>query len=497
MGHDPGLLLSRAANIQSIQIALDVAAGDRIDASWIRPPAVAGTWYPGEPDDLAASVDGYLAGVRQLDGSPLGLIVPHAGYRYSGAIAASGFKQLSGAQIGTAVVIAADHQPPLSQPISVWARGGFETPLGVLPVDEQTADRLLEHDGRIRFDPNSHALEHPIEIELPFLKRVLPDCRIVPILMMSDADDETVDLLSAALDSALPEAGVVVIASSDLSHYPSYDDAVRTDRATLRAIELGEPGAVRQTIRRSMKAGVRGLATCACGEAPILVAMKVAQARGATHATLLDYANSGDAEVDLRAQVVGYGSVMFWRHLPPSLDRTQQQVLLRIARSEVEAQVRMQPADEAAPEDPGLRRLSAVFVTLRVRGELRGCIGQLRADTELYQAVAEKATAAASADPRFTALGENELADLTVEISVLSPLQRVAYPEDIEVGRHGLAIFDQGKKGVLLPKVATERGWGRRQLLENTSLKAGLPADSWKGAAAVYRFETLEIVEAG
>jgi len=458
---------------------------------------VAGTWYPGEPDDLAASVDGYLASVRQLDGSPLGLIVPHAGYRYSGAIAAAGFKQLCGAEIGTAVVIAADHQPPLSQPISVWARGGFETPLGVLPVDEQTADRLLGHDTRIRFDPESHSLEHPIEIELPFLKRVLPECRIVPILMRSDADDETVDLLSVALQSALPAAGAVVIASSDLSHYPGYEDAVRTDRATLRAIELGEPSLVRQAIRRSMEAGVPGLATCACGEAPILVAMKVARARGATHTTLLDYANSGDAEVDRRGQVVGYGALMLWRLLPPSLDPAQQQVLLRIARSAAEAEVRRQPASAVSPEDPALHRLSAVFVTLRVGGELRGCIGQLRADTELYLAVAEKATAAASSDPRFPALSEAELADLTVEISVLSPLQRVAGPEEIEVGRHGLAIFDQGKKGVLLPKVASERGWGRRELLESTCVKAGLPADGWKGEAAVYRFETLEIVESG
>jgi len=170
---------------------------------------------------------------------------------------------------------------------------------------------------------------------------------------------------------------------------------------------------------------------------------------------------------------------------------------LRIARSAAEAQVRMQTATEVPPEDPALRRLSAVFVTLRVRGELRGCIGQLKADTELYQAVAEKATAAAASDPRFPALGEDELADLTVEISVLSPLQRVGRPEEIEIGRHGLAIFDQGKKGVLLPKVASERGWGRRELLESTCLKAGLPADSWKGEAAVYRFETLEVVETG
>jgi AmmeMemoRadiSam system protein B/AmmeMemoRadiSam system protein A len=457
---------------------------------------VAGTWYPDQADELAASVDGYLAGVKRLDGSPLGLIVPHAGYRYSGAIAAAGFKQLSGAQIHTAVVIAADHQPPLSRPISVWSRGGFETPLGVLPVDERTADRLIAHDPRIQFDPDSHAFEHPIEIELPFLKRVLPNCRIVPILMLSDADDETVELLTEALLSALPEAGVVLIASSDLSHYPSYDDAVRIDRTTLGAIELGDPRLVRQAIRRTMEGGAPGLATCACGEAPILVTMKVAQARGATNVTLLDYANSGDAEVDRRSQVVGYGAVMFWSYQPPRLSDAQQQVLLRVARTAAEAQVSKPPPSETVLEDPALQRLSAVFVTLRVRGELRGCIGQLRADTELIRAVEEKSIAAASADPRFPSLGEDELADLTVEISILSPLQRVAEPEEIVVGKHGLAIFDHGKKGVLLPKVAAERGWGRRELLENTCLKAGLPADGWKGQAALYRFETLEIVEA-
>ncbi len=147
--------------------------------------------------------------------------------------------------------------------------------------------------------------------------------------------------------------------------------------------------------------------------------------------------------------------------------------------------------------DPELQRLSAVFVTLRVGGILRGCIGQLRADTPLQQAVQEKAVAAASADPRFPALRADELADLRVEISVLSPLQRVGNPSEIEIGRDGLAVFDQGKKGVLLPKVAIERDWNRTDFLENTCLKAGLQRQDWKGEAAVYRFESLEIAEAG
>ncbi|MFQ5921821.1 MAG: AmmeMemoRadiSam system protein B, partial [Anaerolineales bacterium] len=195
---------------------------------------MAGTWYPDQPEALAGIIDGYLKQVRPVDGVPTALIVPHAGYRYSGAVAAHGFKQLEAANIDTAVVIASDHQPPMSRPISVWAKGGYETPFGVLPVNEELASRLIDHDDRIRFDPETHAHEHPVEIELPFLKQVCPDCRIVPV-MIGGVDDETVRVLAEALLEALPTEGVVIIASSDLSHYPPYDQARDVDEATLAA----------------------------------------------------------------------------------------------------------------------------------------------------------------------------------------------------------------------------------------------------------------------
>ena len=128
-------------------------------------------------------MDEMLAAVEPVDGEPIGLIVPHAGYVYSGPVAAYGFKQLEGAGYDVAVVIASDHQSPLSAPISVWAEGGFETPLGIVPVDVELAQALVEADPRITFDPTTHEGEHPIEIELPFLQRACPDCSIVPVLM--------------------------------------------------------------------------------------------------------------------------------------------------------------------------------------------------------------------------------------------------------------------------------------------------------------------------
>ncbi|HID89094.1 MAG TPA: AmmeMemoRadiSam system protein B, partial [Anaerolineae bacterium] len=134
----------------------------------IRPAAVAGSWYPDDPDELAAMIDELLAAVAPVDGEPIGLILPHAGYVFSGPVAACGFKQLEGVEYDVAVIVGSDHQAPLSQPISVWAEGGFETPLGVVPVDVELAQALVETDPRITFDPAAHEREHPIEIELPF-----------------------------------------------------------------------------------------------------------------------------------------------------------------------------------------------------------------------------------------------------------------------------------------------------------------------------------------
>jgi AmmeMemoRadiSam system protein B len=213
----------------------------------VRPAAVAGSWYPDDPDELAGVIDEMLAAVEPVDGDPVGLIVPHASYAYSGPVAACGFEQLAGKQYDVTVVIASDHQAPLSNPISVWAEGGFETPLGVVPVDVELAQALVAADPRITFDPAAHEGEHPIEIELPFLQRMCPGCRVVPVLM-SAGGEETVGALADALVELLPGRGAVVVASSDLSHYPTYDDAHVADGATLAAIETGDPARVRELL---------------------------------------------------------------------------------------------------------------------------------------------------------------------------------------------------------------------------------------------------------
>jgi AmmeMemoRadiSam system protein B/AmmeMemoRadiSam system protein A len=456
----------------------------------IRAAAVAGSWYPDDPDELAPIIDEMLAAVEPVDGAPIGLIVPHAGYAYSGPVAAHGFKQLEGAEYEVAVIVASDHQPPLSAPISVWAEGGFETPLGVVPVDAALTQALVEADPHISFDPTTHTGEHTIEIELPFLQRVCPHCSIVPVLMGND-DEETVQALADVLLDVLPGKQAVVIASSDLSHYPAYEDALIVDGATLGAIETGDPAQVRKTTRAVTTAGFSNLLTCACGEGPILVAMRVAQGMGSDTVTILRYANSGDSPQGDRGQVVGYGAVMFWRYEPPDLTEAQREELLALARTTIEAHLIAGQMPDYETDDPALVRRSGVFVTLRQHGELRGCIGHTRADLPLYRAVQEMAVAAATGDPRFASLKSEDLADVTVEISVLSPYRRLTDVNEVQVGTHGLMIYKDGRQGLLLPQVPVEQGWDGEAFLENLCLKAGLPGDCWQSGATLYAFTAV------
>ena len=455
----------------------------------IRPPAFAGTWYPADSDALGRMVEELLGEAKPVDGAPIALIVPHAGYAYSGAVAATGFVQLRNGEYDTAVIIANDHQEPISNPIAVWPDGAFETPLGPVPVDSGLARALIAADPRIKADRAAHLGEHPIEVELPFLQNVCPRCSIVPILMGKD-DDETIRALTNALTQVLQGRKAVVIASSDLSHYPSYRDAIAVDSATLSAIETGDPQAVRTAISQSMT-NMHQLATCACGEAAIRVAMEVASGLGADTTTILRYANSGDSPQGDKKQVVGYGAVMLWRYRPPDLSPRQQESLLSLARGAIADHLRgATPA--ATPQDPALDRKSGAFVTLKLNGELRGCIGHMRADQPLSQAVRDMAVAAAFSDPRFPPLTLDDWRKTRLEISVLSPMHHITDTGQIQVGTHGLMIYQGGEQGVLLPQAPVEEGWDRGQYLENLCSKAGLMPGCWRQNATLYTF-TAEV----
>ncbi|MFQ6059317.1 MAG: AmmeMemoRadiSam system protein B [Anaerolineae bacterium] len=485
--------------------------------SEVRQPAVAGQFYPYDPHELARMVDAMLANVEPVGAGgpahpePVALIVPHAGYIYSGQVAAYAFKQIEGLDYEAIVVVGNNHRDPTFRDLSVYARGAFETPLGPVPIDEELAQALIEADERIVFDRQVHRYEHSIEVELPFLQRVCPSCKIVPIIV-GQPSWENCEALADALARVLAGKHALIIASSDMSHYPAYEDAVRVDRATLAAIETLDPRALLDTIQEQMGQGVPNLHTCLCGQGPVLVAMIAARKLGANRVTVLKYANSGDTPFGDPSQVVGYGAVMFWRGqsagpgsmLPPFPQPPEQ------GSSNPSKPIRLSPAEKArllamaretiarfledgfAPlysvTEPELLRKSGAFVTLKEHGELRGCIGYTRAERPLYLTVQAAALAAAVQDRRFPPVAPEELKDIEIEISVLSPLRPISDVSEIQVGKHGLFIVKGQKSGLLLPQVATEQGWDWEQFLRGVCRKAGLPEDCWQKGAQLYVF---------
>jgi MEMO1 family protein len=265
----------------------------------LRPAAVAGSWYPDQPPHLTAEIEAYLeaAKVPDLPGRLVALIVPHAGLRYSGPVAAYGYKTLAGRRRLTAFLVGPAHRVAF-RGVSVWAKGAFDTPLGPVPIDEAAAARLLSGHAMIVDSARPHRDEHSLEMQLPFLKHVVADVAIVPALMGTQ-DREEVGALAAALASAAAgNDDAVLVASSDLSHYEPAPVAARLDALVLGDVERFDDEALRARLESA-----RGHA---CGGGPMVAVMKAARALGATRATILRYADSGDVPEGDKSRVVGY-----------------------------------------------------------------------------------------------------------------------------------------------------------------------------------------------
>ena len=277
----------------------------------VRMPAVAGSFYPADPRRLAVEVNALLGQARPpRGGRPVALVVPHAGFAVSGRLAADGWRQAQGHRYDLVVLLGTNHTAGYFTGVSVFLGGGFRTPLGVVEVDEPAAAGLLAADRDCSSDPAPHEREHSIEVQLPFVQTVLPGVPILPVVV-GDEDPRLCARLGVALANVLAGRRPLIVASSDLSHFPSYEDALAADRAVLAAMARLDPDALRETIAREEGAGRRGLDTCACGLAPVLAAMTAARTLGATRGTVISRACSGDAPPGDRSRVVGYGAVRF------------------------------------------------------------------------------------------------------------------------------------------------------------------------------------------
>ncbi len=444
----------------------------------IRRPVVAGMLYPSDPHELQRDVNRYLGNVEKMriDGRIVALISPHAAYMYSGQVAAHAYKLLEGMHFDDVVVIAPSHRVDFLG-ASIYDGEGYETPLGIVPINRELSRMITERSKIIEFISQAHAQEHSLEIQIPFLQSTLKRFSVVPMVMGPTWNFAVCQQLSQAIIRSIEGKSALIIASSDLTHSYNYRQVVEQDELLARRVEKFDIIGLEEDLRKGR---------CqACGGGPMVVAMMVARSLGAQRAKVLKLTNSGDVtgKKSPGNYVVGYMAAVLFQSVQQSrggLTETEKRILHQIARRAIEDVARGKPVPEFTVDSQALKEMKGVFVTLKKRGQLRGCIGYTKGVKPLYKIVGEMAAAAAFHDPRFNPVTEAELSDLEIEISVLTPMKRIKDVEEIEVGKHGILMERGFHSGLLLPQVATEYGWDRKTFLEHTCLKAGLSKDAWK-----------------
>jgi AmmeMemoRadiSam system protein B/AmmeMemoRadiSam system protein A len=442
----------------------------------IRPPAVAGMFYPGEPRALAAELDDLLGGVPHLEprlGFPKALIVPHAGYIYSGEIAARAYDELAPARgiVRRVVLLGPVHRVPV-RGLAVPGADAFATPLGSVPIDRD-ALRAVQDLPQVVASDAAHALEHSLEVQLPFLQKVLGAFTLVPFAVGTASVPE----VAAVLERLWGGPETLIVVSTDLSHYHAYDEAKRIDGGTLER--------------------VRGCATDidhdeACGATPLNGLLSLAKKRRMS-VQLLAACNSGDTAGG-KGQVVGYGAFAL-REGEGVSQADAGNTLLSIARGAIDAG--LEKKDLIETNERWLAQAGASFVTLMRAGRLRGCIGSLEAVRPLGTDVAENARGAAFRDPRFAPLTAEEWSQCRVEVSLLSAPKPLRFADEDDLlaqlrpGEDGVILEGGGRRGTFLPQVWEGLPEPRRFMGELMK-KAGLAPDERLARCRVSRYRVIK-----
>jgi len=465
-----------------------------------RQPVVAGQFYAGDAGRLKADLSSLFANAepKQLD-NVVAIISPHAGYVFSGEVAASAFNQIDPQKkYDNIFVVASSHRVSFSG-ASIYNKGNYKTPLGKVKVNLELANKLVNNHTIFTFRQDAHSQEHSLEVQLPFLQYIMEtDFQIVPIVIGTQNQSDC-NLIADALKPYLNQRNLFVI-SSDFSHYPDYENAQVVDHLTADAIVSNDPDQLMGTLSSNSKKGVSNLATSLCGWSSVLSLMKMTTGRSDMQYHKVVYKNSGDAALyGDKDRVVGYYSIAVTakkQEADPTgyfLQDEDKKELLHIARNTIENYIANGKSPEIKTEflTERVQEPCGAFVTLHKEGKLRGCIGRFDAKEPLYLVVQEMAISASTKDYRFPKVTADEIDELDIEISVLTPMQKIKSIDEIELGKHGIYIKKGYSSGTFLPQVATETGWSKEEFLGHCARdKAKIGWDGWKNAD-IFIYEAL------
>jgi AmmeMemoRadiSam system protein B/AmmeMemoRadiSam system protein A len=469
-----------------------------------RQPAVADQFYPSSPGQLRADLASLFdKALPKQTGNVVAIICPHAGYVFSGQVAATSFNQIDTTKKYDNVFILGSSHRMYFEGASIYNEGNFITPLGTVKVNIELANELLSHNDVFSDRMDAHSSEHSLEVQLPFLQYKLgTNFRIIPIVLGTQSEN-TCMKIAKALKPYLNEKNLFVI-SSDFSHYPDYDDAVMVDKATADAIASNSPQALLQTIKLNESKQVGNLATSLCGWTSVLSLLYMTEGNPDLQYKELFYMNSGDSKMyGDKERVVGYYSIVVEKKKTVettrafSLSNDEKKQLLGIARTTIDQWVRHDqlPNLDESSFSSNLKTPCGAFVTLTEDGDLRGCIGRFDSTEPLYKVIQEMAVSSSTQDYRFPPVTPEEISKLTIEISVLTPLKKINSIDEIEMGKHGIYIKKGYSSGTFLPQVAKETGWSKEEFLGHCAQdKAHIGWDGWK-TAEIYTYEAYVFSE--
>ena len=462
-----------------------------------RQPCVTGSFYPSDYRELTKEIEEYFKeALPKATENVLAIITPHAGYVYSGLVAATSFNQIDPEKEYEHIFVIGSSHRTHFEGASIYSKGNYETPLGTVKVDLDLANKLIDENKVFTFNKEAHLQEHSLEVQIPFLQvKMKRDFKIIPIVMGTQSI-KTINKVAKALKPYFNERNLFI--SSDFSHYPTYDDAVRVDEATANAIASNSPGEFMEAIRKNDEDNISNLATSICGWTSVLTLLEMSKDMADIEILPLQYKNSGDVSFGDKSRVVGYWSMAIAQTKKSDesgfvLTIADKKNLLYIARETIEEYITtgLIYKIDTSEFSSTLFTQAGAFVSLHKEGALRGCIGSFTPEKPLYLVVQDMAISAATKDYRFSRVKESELKKIDIEISVLTPMKKIDSVDEIVLGKHGIYIKKGMNRGTFLPQVATSTGWDLDEFLGHCAQdKARIGWDGWRDAE-IFTYEAL------